>query len=61
MRNAAIFYAVWYWLDRFLVADPSAIASRWPFALGLTIVLLALTFWIFSRPKTQQFFSGFES
>jgi len=61
MRNAAIFYVVWYWFDRLLIADPSAIASRWPFALSLTIVLLTLTFWILSRSKTKQFFKGSEN
>ncbi len=49
-------YAAFYWFDRLLIADPSAIANRWPFALGLTIILLAFTFWILSRPKTKIFF-----
>jgi hypothetical protein len=61
MRNAAVSYALYYWLDRLLVADSSAISSRWPFALGMTIVLLAFTYWNFSRQKTQQFFNRSEN
>jgi hypothetical protein len=61
MQVSAIGYAAFYWLDRLLVADPSAIASRWPFALALTIVLLACIFWVLSRPKTQLFFQKNET
>jgi hypothetical protein len=61
MRNIAIFYALYYWMDRLLVANRSAISSRWPFAVSLTIILLATTFWTFSRPKVQQFFNQSES
>ena len=61
MKGAAICYALYYWLDRLWVANSSAISSRWPFALGLTIVLLSLTFWILSRPKSQQFFNQTEN
>ena len=57
MQVSALVYAAYYWLDRLLVADPSAMASRWPFALSLTIVLLAFTFWVLSRPKAQLFFN----
>jgi len=58
---AAPGYAVYYWLDRLLVADPSAMAHRWPFALGLTLVLLAFTFWVLSRPKSRRFFASVET
>lgn len=56
MQISALSYAAYYWLDRLLVAASSAIASRWPFALALTVALLVYTFWVFSRPKAQQFF-----
>jgi hypothetical protein len=56
MQIAAPVYAVYYWLDRLFVADSSAIVSRWPFALGLTILLLGSTYWVLSRPKVQQFY-----
>ena len=42
---AALLYALWYWFDRLVIANPAAIASRWPFALGLTLVLLAFAVW----------------
>ena len=56
MQFAAPIYAAYYWLDRLLIADRSAIASRWPFALGLTILLLSFTFWVLSRTKVRQFY-----
>lgn len=61
MQIAAPVYAVYYWLDRLLIADPSAIASRWPFAFGLTILLLGSTFWVLSRSKVQQFYQNTKS
>ena len=58
---SALLYAGIYWLDRLVIADPSAIASRWPFALGLTLVLLSFTFWVLSRPKVRAFYQKPES
>jgi len=60
MQISALGYVTYYWLDRLLIADSSAIASRWPFALGLTITLLAFTFWTLSRPKSRLFFQKVE-
>ena len=57
MKITAPFYAIFYWIDRLWIANFSAIGNRWPFALGLTIVLIALTFWILSRSKTRNFFT----
>ena len=54
-RIAVILYISYYWVDRLMVAERSAIASRWPFVSGLTILLLVLTFWILGRPKTKEF------
>ena len=53
---SAPLYAAFYWLDRLLIADLSAISSRWPFAVGLTTLLLTFTFWVLSRPKVQHFY-----
>ena len=61
MKISAPLYVAAYWLDRLLVADRSAIASRWPFALGLTLFLLGFTFWVLSRPKVQFFYRKPES
>jgi len=56
MQIAAPIYAVYYWLDRLLIANPAALISRWPFATGLTILLLGSMIWVLSRPKVQQFY-----
>jgi hypothetical protein len=56
IRMAAPLYAAAYWLDRILIADPSAIASRWPFALGLTIILLILTYSVLASSKVRHFY-----
>ena len=61
MQISAPLCALVYWLDRLLIADRSAIASRWPFALGLTFFLLCVTFWVLSRPKVQSFYQQPES
>jgi hypothetical protein len=55
---SAPLYATFYWLDRLLIADRSAIYSRWPFAVGLTVLLLIFTFWVLSRPKVQHFYQN---
>ena len=36
--------------------DASDIASRWPFALGLTIFLLSFTYLVLARSNVQQFY-----
>ena len=50
-----VIYTAYYWSDRLLIAEPAAIMVRWPFALGLTIVLWIFTFWVLSHPKTHLF------
>lgn len=61
MQISTLIYTATYWLDRILIADPSVIVGRWPFALGLTIFLCGLTFWVLSRPKVQLFYRAPES
>jgi len=55
-RTAIVLYAIYYWLDRLLIAESMAIAARWPFAIGLTIILLIFAFWTLSRSKARLFF-----
>lgn len=55
-RFAALAFAFYYWLDRLLLAAYPQRSANWPFALGLTLALLAWTWWVFSRPKVKQFF-----
>ena len=54
-RVTVILYTIYYWFDRLLIAERVSIASRWQFVLGLTILLLVLSFWILERPKTKEF------
>lgn len=56
---AAALYALYYWLDRLLLTDPSASplgTGRWPFALGLTVTCLIYTFLVLRLPQSRQFF-----
>jgi hypothetical protein len=55
--TAVTLYTIYYWFDKLLVADTSAIANRWPFALGFTFLIIGLVFWTFTRLKTRAFFS----
>jgi hypothetical protein len=55
-RGSAIAYATVYWMDRLFIADKSALISRWPFAFGLTVLLIGYTFWVLSRQKVQQYY-----
>ena len=55
LRYMVIFYAAVYWFDRLFIAEASAIATRWPFALALTVILLVFVYWVLSQPKTKIF------
>ena len=55
MKISTVVYVVYYWFDRLLIADRSSIASRWLFAVGLTIALIILNFWILSRSRTKAY------
>lgn len=56
MQVSALAYSAYYWLDRLRIANPSAIATRWPFALTLTLALLGYIFFVFSSKDTKLFF-----
>ena len=52
----AIAFTVYYWVDRlFLSIDPLR-KTNFKFSLGATVFLLAIIYWILSRPKAQLFF-----
>jgi len=53
---AALAYAAYYWLDRLLLSNADSRRANLPFAGGATLILLALVFWILSRPKAKAFF-----
>jgi hypothetical protein len=49
---------LYYWLDRLLLGVSETARSNWPFALGLTIVLISWIGWLFTRPAIRKFFEG---
>jgi hypothetical protein len=53
---AVITYSGYYWSDRLMLADRSTITSRWHFALGFTLLILALSFWMFTHSKSKSYF-----
>lgn len=55
-RLAALAYAIYYWLDRLVLSNADSRRANQPFAAGATVILLALVFWILSRPKAKAFF-----
>jgi hypothetical protein len=55
-RLASLAYIMYYWLDRLLLSNADSRRSNLPFSVGVTLVLLALVFWILSRPKAKAFF-----
>jgi len=55
-RYAVIIFAIYYWIDQlFLMVNPLR-KTNFPFVIGMTLILLAITIWVLSRPKTQLFF-----
>jgi hypothetical protein len=55
-RILALAYTLYYWLDRILVESAVGRPANWPFAVGLTIVLLIFIFCILSTSKPRSFF-----
>jgi len=47
-------YASWYWFDRLVIKKPHA---NWPFALSITIMIIAVTLFILISPRTRSYFS----
>jgi hypothetical protein len=53
---SALVVVVFYWLDRLLVAHPAMISERWPFAVGMTTLWLALVYLALWLPSGRRFF-----
>jgi hypothetical protein len=63
----ALTFALYYWMDHiFLVDHPlndqsgaarSLLPVNWPFAAGITAVMLSFTAWALNRPRTKAFFA----
>lgn len=70
MKAVALTYALYYWLDHiFLVDHPLNGATgsvqyllpiNWPFAAGVTAILLGFTYWTLNRPAARSFFGEAE-
>ena len=52
---AAVTYTIYAWIDRLALRTGSQ-EYNLPFAVGTTILVLASTFWILSRPRVKSFF-----
>jgi hypothetical protein len=50
----AVLYAAWVWMDRLLVQAQAR--ANWPFALLLTVLLLAYVTAVVLHPKNQTYF-----
>jgi hypothetical protein len=53
-----ICFAGWYWIDRIFIELPH---TNWPFALGMTILLLLISTFIIFGLKTRNYFNVQES
>jgi hypothetical protein len=51
-------YALYYWLDRLLVANRAISLTNWPVTAGLTVVGLAYTFWVLRTRASRDYFKG---
>lgn len=54
---AEFIYALYYWLDRLLVANPNS-RSNISFAVIATVFLLSLSLWVLLRPRAKAFFGA---
>lgn len=52
---AALFYTLYFWVDRLLLSAEGA-GSNWPFVAGLNVALLVLLGWILFSPRSIDFF-----
>jgi hypothetical protein len=56
-RFIAPAYAVFYWFERLFITRAGSNFTNWPFAAGMTVLLLAFVFWTLSRPQSRRFFA----
>jgi len=50
-------FALYYWLDRIVIANRSVSLTNWPVTAALTIVGLAYTFWALRARASRDYFS----
>jgi hypothetical protein len=56
VRLASLAYALYDFVDRLLLANPSVSRVNSVFSAGLTLLSLAIIFWILTRRKAKTFF-----
>ncbi len=44
-------YTAFYWFDRLVISNRFIITTRWPFSLGMTVLLLAFTYWTWRKSR----------
>ena len=54
-RIAILVYLIYFWIDRFVIAEIIFIQNRWQFFLGLSILLVVLSFWMLEQKKSKLF------
>jgi drug/metabolite transporter (DMT)-like permease len=59
-RLVALAYAIYYWVDRLLIANPESGPLNWPFAAAVTLLGLALVFGAFATRRARLFFGEFD-
>jgi hypothetical protein len=55
-RIVALAHILYYWLDRAFLVNAGENSVNWPFAAGVTTILLVGIFWVLSRPYTKAYF-----
>ena len=60
MRSAtrlfAVGFAIYVWLERLLAANTDGETSNWPFAAGMTLIVLGFVLWALSLPAVKVYF-----
>jgi hypothetical protein len=67
MQAVGLTYALYYWLDQIFLKDHPVsgatpamqviLPTNWPFAAGVTVVLLLFMEWSLTRAKVKQYFA----
>ena len=55
-RIVSLAYILYYWLDLAFLMNAGENFVNWPFAAGMTTVLLVSIFWVLSRPRSKAYF-----
>jgi hypothetical protein len=56
LRWTSLAFTVYFWLDRMAIAASSLRRSGWGLTAVVMIFLLAVIFWVLSRPGTHRYF-----